>query len=82
MPSAMANADASWTVMLDFYHQRATCVCTTIVESGIDAVANTIIIDAPDKLGLAQLHQLRGRGSAARITRPMRTLLTPPRQRD
>lgn len=50
-------------VMVDFYHQRFNLlVCTTIVESGIDVpTANTIIIDRADKLGLAQLHQLRGR---------------------
>jgi transcription-repair coupling factor (superfamily II helicase) len=50
-------------IMLDFYHQRCNMlVCTTIVESGIDVPsANTIIIDRADKLGLAQLHQLRGR---------------------
>lgn len=50
-------------VMYDFYHQRFNIlVCTTIVESGIDVPsANTIIINRADKLGLAQLHQLRGR---------------------
>jgi len=50
-------------VMLDFYHQRCNVlVCTTIIESGIDVPsANTIIINRADKLGLAQLHQLRGR---------------------
>jgi transcription-repair coupling factor (superfamily II helicase) len=50
-------------VMLDFYHQRYNIlVCSTIIESGIDVPsANTIIIDRADKLGLAQLHQLRGR---------------------
>jgi len=50
-------------VMLDFYHQRFNIlVCTTIIESGIDVpTANTIIIDRADTLGLAQLHQLRGR---------------------
>jgi transcription-repair coupling factor (superfamily II helicase) len=50
-------------VMLDFYHRRFNVlVCTTIIESGIDVpTANTIIIDRADKLGLAQLHQLRGR---------------------
>ncbi|WP_281783614.1 transcription-repair coupling factor [Sinimarinibacterium flocculans] len=50
-------------VMLDFYHQRFNIlVCTTIIESGIDVPsANTILIDRADQLGLAQLHQLRGR---------------------
>jgi len=50
-------------VMRDFYHRRFNLlVCTTIVESGIDVPsANTIVINRADKLGLAQLHQLRGR---------------------
>ena len=50
-------------VMLDFYHRRFNIlVCTTIIESGIDVPsANTILIDRADTLGLAQLHQLRGR---------------------
>jgi transcription-repair coupling factor (superfamily II helicase) len=71
-------------VMLDFYHQRFNIlVCTTIIESGIDVpTANTIIINRADKLGLAQLHQIRGRvgrshhrAYAYLITPPM-TLLT------
>jgi len=37
-------------------------LCTTIIESGLDIPnVNTIIIDQADKLGLAQLYQLRGR---------------------
>lgn len=50
-------------VMNDFYHQRYNVlVCSTIIETGIDvATANTIIMDRADHLGLAQLHQLRGR---------------------
>lgn len=37
-------------------------VCTTIIESGLDiANANTVIIDQADRLGLAQLYQIRGR---------------------
>ncbi len=51
------------SVMADFYHRRFNVlVCTTIIETGIDVpTANTIIMDRADKLGLAQLHQLRGR---------------------
>ena len=47
----------------DFIRQRYhVLLCSTIIESGIDiANANTIIIYRADKLGLAQLHQLRGR---------------------
>ena len=47
----------------DFYHQRFhVLVATTIIESGIDVpTANTIVINRADKLGLAQLHQIRGR---------------------
>ncbi|ORU90352.1 MAG: transcription-repair coupling factor [Cycloclasticus sp. symbiont of Poecilosclerida sp. M] len=50
-------------VMLDFYHNRFNImVSTTIIENGIDLPnANTIIINRADKLGLSQLHQLRGR---------------------
>ncbi|MDX1569091.1 MAG: transcription-repair coupling factor [Xanthomonadales bacterium] len=50
-------------VMLSFYRREFNVlVCTTIIESGIDIpTANTIIINRADKLGLAQLHQLRGR---------------------
>ena len=50
-------------VMIDFYHQRFNIlVCTTIIENGIDIPsANTIIVNRADKLGLSQLHQIRGR---------------------
>ena len=50
-------------IMSDFYHQRFNIlVSTTIIESGIDVPnANTIIINRADKLGLAQLYQIRGR---------------------
>jgi transcription-repair coupling factor (superfamily II helicase) len=67
-------------IMLDFYHQRCNVlVCTTIVESGIDVPsANTIIIDRADKLGLAQLHQLRGRVGRSHH-QAYAYLLTPPR---
>ena len=50
-------------VMQQFYHKDYNVlVCSTIIETGIDVPnANTIIIERADKLGLAQLHQLRGR---------------------
>ena len=37
-------------------------VCSTIIESGLDiSNANTLIVEEADRLGLSQLHQLRGR---------------------
>ncbi|AOU98011.1 transcription-repair coupling factor [Acidihalobacter yilgarnensis] len=66
-------------VMLDFYHRRYdVLVCTTIIESGIDVPnANTIVIDRADRLGLAQLHQLRGRVGRSHH-RAYAYLITPP----
>ena len=66
-------------VMLDFYHQRFNIlVATTIIESGIDIPsANTIIINRADKLGLAQLHQIRGRVGRSHH-RAYAYLITPP----
>lgn len=50
-------------VIVDFWEkQYDVLVCTTIVETGIDiANANTLIVDRADRMGLSQLHQLRGR---------------------
>jgi len=50
-------------VVLDFWEKKAdVLVCTTIIESGIDMpTVNTLVVDRADRLGLGQLHQLRGR---------------------
>ncbi len=68
-------------VMLDFYHRRFNILlCTTIIESGIDVpTANTMLINRADRLGLAQLHQLRGRVGRSHH-RAYAYLMVPPRQ--
>jgi transcription-repair coupling factor (superfamily II helicase) len=50
-------------VVLDFWEKKHdVLVCTTIIESGIDMpTVNTLVVDRADRLGLGQLHQLRGR---------------------
>lgn len=68
-------------VMIDFYHARfSILVATTIIESGIDIpTANTIIINRADRLGLSQLHQLRGRVGRSHH-RAYAYLITPPKK--
>jgi transcription-repair coupling factor (superfamily II helicase) len=55
--------DALEKIMVGFWEKEYdVLVCTTIVESGIDIPnANTLIVERADLLGLAQLHQIRGR---------------------
>ena len=50
-------------IMQDFIDKKINVlVCTTILESGIDIPnANSIIVENADRLGLAQLYQIRGR---------------------
>jgi len=50
-------------VVYDFWEgEYDVLVCTTIIESGIDMpTVNTLVVDRADRLGLGQLHQLRGR---------------------
>jgi transcription-repair coupling factor (superfamily II helicase) len=49
--------------MLDFWDGKIDILlCTTIIEAGLDIpTVNTLIVDRADRLGLAQLYQLRGR---------------------
>jgi transcription-repair coupling factor (superfamily II helicase) len=60
--------DALEKVMVAFWEKDYDIlVCTTIVESGIDIPnANTLIVERADLLGLAQLHQIRGRVGRSR----------------
>ncbi|OKL52702.1 transcription-repair coupling factor [Buchananella hordeovulneris] len=55
-------------VIVDFWnHEFDVLVCTTIVETGLDiSNANTLIVDQASKMGLSQLHQLRGRVGRSR----------------
>ncbi|MDU8351391.1 transcription-repair coupling factor [Pseudomonas syringae pv. actinidiae] len=56
-------------IMKRYYsRQFDVLVCTTIIEIGIDVPnANTIIMERADRMGIAQMHQLRGRvGRSAR----------------
>jgi transcription-repair coupling factor (superfamily II helicase) len=57
------SEDALERIIVDFWDKRFdVLVCTTIVESGLDiSNANTLVVERADTLGLAQLHQLRGR---------------------
>jgi transcription-repair coupling factor (superfamily II helicase) len=49
--------------MVDFWERRLdVLLCTTIIEAGLDIpTVNTLVVDRADRLGLAQLYQLRGR---------------------
>jgi transcription-repair coupling factor (superfamily II helicase) len=78
------NEDDLERVMLEFADGlHSVLVCTTIIESGLDLPnVNTLIVDRADRLGLAQLYQIRGRvGRADRsaysyLFYPQREVLT------
>jgi len=58
----MTARELESTMMRFLNKEIDVLVCTTIIESGLDIPsANTIIINEVDRLGLAQIYQLRGR---------------------
>ena len=64
--------------VINFWEKKYdVLVCTTIIESGIDMPSvNTLIVDNADRMGLGQLHQLRGRVGRSG-TKAYAYLLTP-----
>ena len=70
MAHGQMNEHALEQAMLSFIQREAdVLLCSTIVESGVDIPnCNTLVVLDADKLGLAQLYQLRGRvGRSSRI---------------
>jgi len=58
----MDGTELENTMQTFFSKQADVLICTTIIENGIDVPdANTLIVCDADRLGLAQLYQLRGR---------------------
>ncbi|MET0338706.1 MAG: DEAD/DEAH box helicase, partial [Caulobacter sp.] len=69
------EVDAAMVAFAD--GQGDVMLATNIIESGLDVPrANTIIVWRPDRFGLSQLHQLRGRVGRGR-TQGVAYLLTP-----
>ncbi len=63
------SEDVLEKVMVDFMNKEYNVLLsTTIIESGIDIPsANTMVINRADRMGLAQLYQLRGRVGRSRV---------------
>ena len=58
----MREADLEAVIKKLYNHEIDVLVCSTIIENGVDiATANTLVVIDADKLGVAQMHQIRGR---------------------
>ncbi len=81
MAHGQMNEHALEQAMMSFIQREAdVLLCSTIVESGVDIPnCNTLIVLDADKLGLAQLYQLRGR--VGRSNRIAYAYLTVPQSR-
>ncbi|HJS84856.1 MAG TPA: TRCF domain-containing protein, partial [Acetobacteraceae bacterium] len=84
------DGDALDQLMMDFAQGRTdVLLATSIIEAGLDIPnANTMLVWRPDRFGLAQLHQLRGRvgrgrarASAYLLTDPAHPVSEPARKR-
>ena len=76
----MPEAQLEETMMAFLNREIDILLCSTIIESGVDIPnANTLVVLEADKLGLAQLYQLRGR--VGRSTRMAYAYLTVPQAR-
>jgi transcription-repair coupling factor (superfamily II helicase) len=73
------NAHELERVMVDFVERKYDClVATMIIESGLDMPhVNTLLVNRADRMGLAQLYQLRGRVGRSDL-RAYAYLFTPP----
>lgn len=67
---AMSHNELEDSIQAFIDHEYDVLLCTTIIETGIDIPnTNTLIVDMADRLGLAQMYQIRGRvGRSTRVS--------------